>query len=90
MIPWQHSLELISKCDCPAKIVTPENMKHNSFDIKKDLVDNIKDFLFLYIDKYNEEAEAEVYYDTTTSDTDEGISVEDPIQFPSFMYKQPI
>ncbi len=88
VIPWQHSLELINKCSCPAKIITPEHMKHNNFDIKKDLVDHIKDFLFLYIEKYNEEDEA--YFDTITSDTDEEIRVDDPIQFPSFMYIQPI
>ncbi len=62
-------------------------MKHNNFDLKKDLIDHLKDFLFVYIHKYSEENQA--YYDTITSDIDEEVKIEDPINIPLFMFNQP-
>ncbi len=48
VIPWQHSLDLINSCRCPAKLVTPENMKHNNFDYRRDVIKHLKDFLSLF------------------------------------------
>jgi hypothetical protein len=38
MIPDTHAIELHTKCNGPSKLVMPEQMSHNDFDVYNDLV----------------------------------------------------
>ena len=51
LVPCTNSYELHQKCDDQrkTKIITPDNMEHNKFDLMNDIIKNIKDF----IDKYS-------------------------------------
>jgi hypothetical protein len=86
VIPWTHSLELINKCTCAAKLVTPEAMKHNNFDVKNDVINHIKDFIFLFIEKVKRDYKCYVY----ETNPEEGDDVqEESIHFPIFMFTEP-
>ena len=38
IIPESHAIELHSNCGGPCKLIMPENMTHNDYDIQADLV----------------------------------------------------
>lgn len=81
LIPPSHSLDLINKCRSPSKLVSPNNMTHNTFDYIQDVILNIKNFLKVFTNysiNKNDETENE-----KDNDDIKGIS------FPNFMYKCP-
>lgn len=80
VIPWKHSLALIEKCKCPAKLVSPERMEHNYFNTKHDIVANIRDFL-INIGRCDS-----IESDNMTDELDNVLSI---IHFPIFMFKNP-
>jgi len=45
LIPDTHAMELHDKCGGPSKLIMPENMTHNDYDIHSDLVKPIASFL---------------------------------------------
>ncbi len=56
LISYKHSISLKNECSCPYEVILPEEMTHNSFDLKKDLLKP----LYLFLKKnttsfYNEE-----------------------------------
>ena len=71
----------MEKCNCAAKLVTPEKMEHNIFDTKLDIVANVKDFL-------NNIKQPE-YLTDTESNTDEIENISNQIHFPIFMFINP-
>jgi len=80
VIPWQHSLDLIKSCKCPAKLVSPDVMKHNLFNLHDDIVVHIRQFIKLFCeDSYEEDTECE--------DFDKNLIK--LIHFPLFMYYNP-
>lgn len=38
LIPESHAIELHKNCSAPSKLIMPEKMTHNDFDIYNDLV----------------------------------------------------
>jgi len=82
LIPPSHSLDLINKCKSPAKLVSPNNMTHNTFDYINDVIIHIKNFLKVFTNYTNNS--------NGKNDTDESINEIKGISFPSFMYKCPI
>lgn len=48
IIPYNHSVEMIEKCNSPAKLVSPHLMSHNRFDFEIDIANHIKDFLKVF------------------------------------------
>lgn len=82
LIPPSHSLDLINKCKSPAKLVSPNNMTHNTFDYINDVIIHIKNFLKVFTNYTNNS--------NVKNDTDESINEIKGISFPSFMYKCPI
>lgn len=81
VIPWEHSLELIQICTCPAKLVSPETMKHNSFDLKNDILVHLQQFIGLFCEDYVKEG-----YSDVEEEEDDLINI---IHFPLFMYYNP-
>jgi hypothetical protein len=77
VIPWQHSLDLINTCNCPAKLITPELMQHNNFDISKDILYHIQEFLSLFTQKFDD------------SEDLSGREEMNSVHFPLFMYIDP-
>jgi hypothetical protein len=72
-------MELMKLTTAPAKLVTPEKMEHNYFEIYKDVILNMLDFFKVFI---NDDSEDE--------DTNEfGKDVNNEIIFPLFMYNEP-
>ena len=45
LINYNHTLLLKNKCRCPYEVILPEEMKHNSFHFKKDLLQPLSNFL---------------------------------------------
>ena len=82
LIPPSHSLDLINKCKSPAKLVSPNNMTHNTFDYINDVIIHIKNFLKVFTNYTNNS--------NGKNDTDESVNEIKGISFPSFMYKCPI
>ncbi len=98
-------MELINLCTCPAKLVAPDNMKHNNFDFKRDVIKHLKDFLSLFFFeniKDLEKARKKSLFVIDNMDSSkmidiclENISTEEDyipleeIDFPSFMYESP-
>ena len=82
LIPPSHSLDLINKCKSPAKLVSPNNMTHNTFDYINDVIIHIKNFLKVFTNFSNN--------NNGKNDTDESINEIKGISFPSFMFKCPI
>jgi pimeloyl-ACP methyl ester carboxylesterase len=80
LIPYSHSLDLINLCKSPSKLVSPNNMTHNSFDFINDIVVNIKNFLKVFIG----------YSINNKKDENEKNPESNGISFPSFMYKYPL
>ncbi len=67
-------------------MVTPEGMKHNNFDPKKDVINHMKEFLYIFIDKIKRDYKG-YYNDIVNSEEGEA---EDAIHFPIFMFTDPI
>jgi fermentation-respiration switch protein FrsA (DUF1100 family) len=44
LIPEIHAIELYEKCGGPSKLILPENMTHNEYDMHVDLVKPIGQF----------------------------------------------
>jgi hypothetical protein len=98
-------MELINLCTCPAKLVAPDNMRHNNFDFKKDVIKHLKDFLSLFFfddPKELEKAKKKSLFIVDNMDsskmidiclenisTEEDYKVQEEIDFPSFMYDCP-
>ena len=82
LIPPSHSLDLINKCKSPAKLVSPNNMTHNTFDYINDVIIHIKNFLKVFTNYSNNS--------NGKNDIDESINDIKGISFPSFMFKCPI
>ena len=105
IIPWEHSLELINLCQCPAKLVAPDNMKHNNFDFKRDVIKHLKEFLSIFFfddlkEKETQRRKSIFVLDNFDSSKMiemnlENISTEEDylyhveIDFPSFMFNCP-
>lgn len=86
LIPWSHSLDLINKCKCAAKLVTPHEMKHNNFDIVKDLIVHIKEFFSIFEDEFNNtDSDSIDYFETEVEDS----KICNNIHFPLFMFSDP-
>ena len=86
LIPPSHSYDLINKCKSPAKLVSPNNMTHNTFDYIQDVVIHVRNFLKVFTNYTNsiyKKKEEEV------DDTDENIIEKKEISFPKFMYNCP-
>jgi hypothetical protein len=82
MIPWTHSLDLLNTCTSPAKLITPEKMKHNKFSVYDDIILHLMDFFELFIE--NELVEM--------SEMDESEYIAGPeraVNFPLFMFAEP-
>jgi hypothetical protein len=58
-------------------------MKHNSFDIFKDIITNLLDFFSIFV---HEEKEENVIHYLETEETTEG---EESVHFPLFMFSEP-
>jgi pimeloyl-ACP methyl ester carboxylesterase len=80
VIPWKHSLALMEKCKCAAKLVTPERMEHNYFNTKIDIVSNMRDFINSSL--RNDSIDV-------VDVTDENERISNSIHFPIFMFKNP-
>ena len=83
LIPPSHSLDLINKCKSPAKLVSPNNMTHNTFDYFQDVIVHVKNFLKVFTNYSINNIKKDDNDDEKDNDI-KGIS------FPSFMYKYPI
>ena len=83
LIPPSHSLDLINKCKSPAKLVSPNNMTHNTFDYIQDVIVHIKNFLKVFTN-YTINNIKKDDMDGEKDNDEKGIS------FPSFMYKCPL
>ena len=83
LIPPSHSLDLINKCKSPAKLVSPNNMTHNTFDYIQDVIVHIKNFLKVFTNYTINNIKKD-------DNDDEKDNDENGISFPSFMYKCPI
>ena len=82
LIPPSHSLDLINKCKSPSKMVSPNNMTHNTFDYVQDVIFHIKNFLKVFTN---------CSFDNLKRDKeDENSNDIKEISFPNFMYKCPI
>lgn len=80
VIPWKHSLSLMEKCKCPAKLVTPEKMEHNYFNTKHDIAANMKEFLRKVV---------KTTVGENDDNTDENERIDTKVHFPIFMFKNP-
>ena len=87
-IPPCHSLDLINKCKSPSKLVSPNNMTHNTFDYVQDVIVHIRNFLKVFtnysINNNNKITKKENISENVYNNEIKGIS------FPSFMFKYPI
>lgn len=45
LIPYEHTIKLKDKCNCPFDLIMPEEMDHNQFDYENDFIIPLKDFL---------------------------------------------
>ncbi len=82
MIPWIHSFDLINLCKSPAKLITPEHMTHNNFDIRSDVLNNFAEFLINFCSENF----------TLNIDNDSDDETDTPqkyTHFPLFMYTDP-
>ena len=80
VIPWEHSLDLIKMCKCPAKLITPEKMKHSSIDPKNEILVHMEEFIKLFCEDSTKD---------TKSDANDQEELTNPIYFPLFMYYTP-
>ena len=87
LIPPCHSYDLINKCKSPAKLVSPNNMTHNTFDYIQDVVVHVKNFLKVFTNYCNFNSKKN---DNEDYDTDEQVMEIKGISFPKFMYKYPL
>ena len=86
LIPPCHSLDLINKCKSPSKLVSPNNMTHNTFDYVQDVIVHIRNFLkvFTNFSVNNNLKKKENISENISNNEIKGIS------FPNFMFKYPI
>ena len=85
LIPPSHSFDLINKCKSPSKLVSPNNMTHNSFDYVHDVIAHIRNFLKVFTN-YS----INIYLRKKENISDNGINNEiKGISFPNFMFKYP-
>ena len=86
LIPPCHSLDLINKCKSPSKLVSPNNMTHNTFDYVQDVIVHIRNFLKVFTNYSinNNMTKKENVSENVYKNEIKGIS------FPSFMFKYPI
>ena len=83
---------MMAKCISPAKLVTPNEMDHNKYDIFKDIIYNIKDFFSIFLDDPFDSRKSEriSLKNTTLNTIRKNFFInKDVIEFPNFMFENP-
>jgi hypothetical protein len=75
---------LVGKCTSPAKLITPEKMEHNVYEIYQDVIIHMKKFLELL---FQSQIDNEAYNTLDINEFDRELI--DDIHFPLFMYSDP-
>ena len=93
LIPYQHSVDLINKCNSPAKLVCPSQMTHNQFNFKEDIINHTKNFLKIFTTLNMESfkmSEKNESMDFDSLEIDEEIDISDfEINFSKILFKCP-
>ncbi len=45
IVPFQHSIDLSKKCQCPIEVILPDDMDHNEIHIYDDFLEPLTTFL---------------------------------------------
>ncbi len=83
IISWEQSLELLKCCKAPAKLVTPENMTHNNFNLKTNIILPMLEFMRDALDQLLTIDDI-IDYSGRNIFSDNGY-----ISFPTFMFSEP-